>query len=974
VRRVIASPVTRHPLLPRVPVRGVFAAAVVVAVVGSTRIPIDGPRATGCALAVCAGPILDADGDGVQDCEDVCPNEPLTPGSQCTCWQVQHKGCPDPHGCGRDGDVDGVRDACDNCPFISNSNQADQDADGIGDACADLALIYTGLPAIHDPNAAAGNQFGAALATTLAPNGPLLLVGAPLADAFVGAEDSGAVYLFDQDAVLQFTLSKDLPVAGDRLGAALAFHGDTPIVGAPFDDAAAADGGAVYAFTGGPLVALDAPIPPAGAQIGSALAAGDLVVAGAPGDSSDGPDAGRVVITALGSGGPAPRSVGPADAVAGAQVGAAFAAIDNHQIFAVGATFARAGDVDGAGAVYLIEAASGAFVGRLNAPNPHAGDLFGFALAFAGGNVLVGAPFDDGAGPDAGAVYVFRVDGAPLGTIPAPAGGHFGSAIASLDRVAVTAEGYAAISAPDVDGGIVYVVDAAPERATFGRVVQTLRDPTPDFDHGDRFGAALAAADPPVGAPIGTDALADIIVGAPRESRDGTDAGLVYRFRFCGAACVAGCGNGVLEDGEECDDGGFDDGDGCDGNCTTTRCGNGVVTTGEGCDDGNLQNGDGCSIFCENEGCTGGGSLTSAAPVSSLVEPAGVIQFCGCSADNGKPCDDGDGCTVNDTCFASACRGTPVACNDGVACTIDRCVADGPFANHCTFTPQDSLCADAAFCTLDVCNPATGCTNTPIPDCCTNAADCDDGDTCDGAERCIPCVACDFHLSPCCARGAVCANGAPPPDDTTCDDHDVCTTGDQCQGEHCGGTGVDCDEGDSCKTYSCDAPSVGCTFVYKPGCTPCPNGDADCIDDNACNGAEQCVAGYCSPGTAPDCDDQDPCTDDVCDREQGCVSRPTESATVRCLIEAVLESPPCAGQPLSVAITQRLDAAAMNVESAQASTDPKMRKRFLRKAKKNLGRAREQIASPAGRGVSAACRKLLRRAIKDARQLTAELG
>ena len=963
---------THRSLLARVPVRGVFAAGIVLAVVGSTRIPLDDARVTGSALAVCAGPILDADGDGVQDCEDVCPNEPLRPDSGCTCWQVEHKGCPDPTGCGSDGDFDSVPDACDNCPFIVNGNQADQDADGIGDPCENLALIYTSLPVVHDPNPSAGSQFGAALATTVVPNGPLLLVGAPLADAFVGAEDSGAVYLFDQDAVLQFTLSKDLPMAGDRLGSALAFRNETPIVGAPFDDAAAAGGGAVYAFTGGPLVPLDAPIPPPGAQIGAAVAAGNVVVAGAPGDSSDGPDAGRVVITAVGPGAPAAFSVGPADAVAGAQVGAAVAAI-TPAIFAVGATFARAGDADGAGAVYLIEGASGAFVQRLNAPNPQPGDLFGFALAFVAGNVLVGAPFDDGAGPDAGAVYLFRVDGVLRGVIPAPAGGHFGTAIASLDRP-TTASGYAAISAPDVDGGIVYVVDADPARPTFGRVVQILRDPRPDPENRDRFGAALAAADPPIGNPAGDPALADVIVGAPHESRDGTDAGLVYRFRFCGDACVAGCGNGVLEDGEECDDGDFDSGDGCDANCTRTRCGNGVITAGEACDDGNAENGDGCSIFCENEGCTGAGGFTIAAPVSSLVEPAGAVQFCGCSADNGKACDDGDGCTVNDTCFASACRGTPVVCDDGVACTIDRCVSDGPFANHCTFIPQDSLCADAAFCTLDVCNPNTGCTNTPIPDCCTTAADCDDGDTCDGAERCIPCVGCEFHVSPCCARGAVCANGAPPPDDTLCDDHDVCTTGDRCQSEHCGGTAVDCDEGDSCKTYSCDAPTVGCTFTYKPGCTPCPNGDADCLDDNACNGAEHCVAGYCGPGTAPDCDDQDPCTDDVCDRELGCVSGPTESATVRCLIEAVLASPECAGQPLSLKIRQRLDAAAANVEAAQTSTDPKIRKKLLKKAKKGLGAARTQIASPASRGVSADCRKALRQAIKDARQLTAGLG
>jgi cysteine-rich repeat protein len=926
------------------------------------------------ALAVCPDPFLDSDGDGVPDCVDVCPQEPLSAGSTCTCWQAKHHGCPDPYGCTVDGDVDGVPDACDNCPFVPNADQADQDADGVGDACTGLGTIYQSLPAIHDPNASTGNRFGAALATTSAGNGPLLLVGAPFADVDV-FPDAGIAYLFDQDATLLGALIKTNPSAGDRLGASLAFRNATPLVGAPFDDAGGVDGGAVYAFTSGAPALLDVPIPPTGAQIGFAIAADDVVVAGAPGDASDGPDAGRVVLTSVGPGGPAPRSVGPANAKAGAQLGVAVAALGN-QMFAVGATFARAADVDGAGAVYLLDSVSGMFVTGLHAPSPHSGDLFGFALAPVAGNVLVGAPFDDTAGPDAGAVYVFRLDGTAQGMITAPtpkAGDHFGAAIASLDRV-LTASGYAAISAPDagvqgLTAGIVYVVDADPARATFGRVVQILPNPTPD--HADRFGLALAAADPPLG-PAGSAALADIIVGAPLEGRDGTDAGLVYRFRFCGTACPAGCGNGVLEGTEECDDGDGVNGDGCDSNCTFTRCGNGVVTSGEACDDGNFVAGDGCSPFCVGEACTGA-SVTSAAPVASLAAAGDCVESCGCSVDNGKCCDDGDGCTENDTCFASFCRGTPITCDDGVECTIDRCVSDGPSAHHCTNTPQDSLCADTALCTLDVCDPQLGCRNTPIPDCCTTAADCSNGDTCDGDESCIPCVGCDFHYSPCCARGAVCAKGVSPQDGTPCDDHDVCTTDDKCQAEHCAGTDVDCDGGDTCKVYSCDAPSVGCTFAYKSGCTPCPGGDADCLDDNACNGTEHCVAGYCAAGSPPDCDDKDPCTDDVCDRTQGCVNTPTESATVRCLIQAALRSPACSGQPLSTVVTQRLGDATVNVEGAQVSADPRARKRLLRKAQQGFVRARKQLASRSSRRVSAACRTLLRQAIADARRLAADI-
>ncbi len=59
------------------------------------------------------------------------------------------------------------------------------------------------------------------------------------------------------------------------------------------------------------------------------------------------------------------------------------------------------------------------------------------------------------------------------------------------------------------------------------------------------------------------------------------------------------CGDGKVHFGtEECDDGNRVDGDGCDSNCTMTACGNGVVTAGEVCDDNNAVNVDGCKNDC----------------------------------------------------------------------------------------------------------------------------------------------------------------------------------------------------------------------------------------------------------------------------------------------------------------------------------------------------------------------------------------
>jgi len=60
------------------------------------------------------------------------------------------------------------------------------------------------------------------------------------------------------------------------------------------------------------------------------------------------------------------------------------------------------------------------------------------------------------------------------------------------------------------------------------------------------------------------------------------------------------CGNGIVEDGEECDDGNNAPCDGCSASCTTEGCGNGVVECDEQCDDGarNGTTGDGCDASC----------------------------------------------------------------------------------------------------------------------------------------------------------------------------------------------------------------------------------------------------------------------------------------------------------------------------------------------------------------------------------------
>lgn len=75
------------------------------------------------------------------------------------------------------------------------------------------------------------------------------------------------------------------------------------------------------------------------------------------------------------------------------------------------------------------------------------------------------------------------------------------------------------------------------------------------------------------------------------------------------------CSNGVVERGEDCDDGNTrDDGNGCSADCLRVgRCGDGTTQSlFETCDDGNAtDDGNGCSANCQRQGSCGDGVLQS---------------------------------------------------------------------------------------------------------------------------------------------------------------------------------------------------------------------------------------------------------------------------------------------------------------------------------------------------------------------------
>jgi hypothetical protein len=88
---------------------------------------------------------IDADGDGLSDAEDNCP---LVTNPD----QADLDGAGLGNACDTDDDGDGVLDSADNCLSVPNSDQADLDEDSLGDVCDDLSYAFSGFFSPVDNN------------------------------------------------------------------------------------------------------------------------------------------------------------------------------------------------------------------------------------------------------------------------------------------------------------------------------------------------------------------------------------------------------------------------------------------------------------------------------------------------------------------------------------------------------------------------------------------------------------------------------------------------------------------------------------------------------------------------------------------------------------------------------------------------------------------------------------------------------
>ena len=247
---------------------------------------------------------------------------------------------------------------------------------------------------------------------------------------------------------------------------------------------------------------------------------------------------------------------------------------------------------------------------------------------------------------------------------------------------------------------------------------------------------------------------------------------------------------------------------------------------------------------------------------------------------------------------------TNVTCNDDNPCTNDTC---DPNTGACVYTPNDAnVCDDGNACTLtDSCVNGT-CVGSGVSALCgcITTSDCtaqEDGNACNGTLVCLnnacvvdtaTVVTCDASADTVCLKNT-CASDTgvcqmkPTATGTACSDGNACTINDACTAlGQCTGTAKACDDGEFCNgAETCDATTGGCiagqppllndsipctidvcdevndTVLHTPDTTECslPNGNA-CLDP-VCDPSLGCTYTF---NTAP-CDDGNSCSpNDFC--------------------------------------------------------------------------------------------------------------
>ncbi len=312
------------------------------------------------------------------------------------------------------------------------------------------------------------------------------------------------------------------------------------------------------------------------------------------------------------------------------------------------------------------------------------------------------------------------------------------------------------------------------------------------------------------------------------------------------AGCVYAANTGNCSDGNACTIGDVCADKACKSGTNTCTCQQDSECASK--EDGNFCNG---TLFCDKSGPSNQCKVNPATIVTCNTSGDGQCDQTTCipatgvcavgNLPDGKSCDaDGTVCTSNDACLNGVCTAGPQKnCNDNNVCTDDACDSVQGCLNTNNVSPCD---ADGNACTMnDTCSGKL-CIAGPKK-VCNDGIDCT-ADACD-------------QVSGSCVFDGTAMTGA------ACDDKNVCTVSDKCDGKgNCvGGAAASCDDGNACTIDSC-ASSNGCSHVTA-------------TDHTTCGTTLWCVAGacvakvFCGDGVvnqaSEQCDDGNNSNGDGCD-------------------------------------------------------------------------------------------------------------
>ena len=336
------------------------------------------------------------------------------------------------------------------------------------------------LETFINPNPATGDNFGYSVAL----DGDKALVGAYSDDTDVAS--SGAAYLFDVNSGnLLKTFASPTPAENDFFGRAVALDGDKALVGAPSDDTGAEDTGAVYLYDVNSCQLLDTfinPTPAAYDFFGQAVALdGDKALVGAHQDDTGAKDSGEAYLYDVNSGNLLDTFINPTPAAYDFFGWAV--ALDGDK--ALVSAYSDDNGAISSGAAYLYDVNSRQLLETFINPNPAPYDWFGYSVALDRDKALVGAYKDDTGVQFSGAAYLFDVDNL-LHTItnPTPADNDwFGHPVALDGDKALVGAYFDDTGA--VNSGAVHLFDV-----NSGNLLNIITNPTPAAS--DYFGYSVA--------------------------------------------------------------------------------------------------------------------------------------------------------------------------------------------------------------------------------------------------------------------------------------------------------------------------------------------------------------------------------------------------------------------------------------------------------------------------------------------------